>query len=119
MKAIVVNNQVIQIVEKPFYIKKNVENDCFTPSNEEDAIGVSTVKGLFNLPGHNEIEDADEAYIKDDDGLSYFNDVRVKADEAEENINMIEEAVTSVDMENDERISAIEQVLCDLDEANA
>ena len=119
MKAIIVNGKIISICETPLYVKKHDTLDCYVKCSEDEAIGISAGvgddAGVFNLPGKNDIPDAPVAIVRDDDNREYFFDAHNQAEKAAEDIVIVEDTLCEVDMSTDERISAIEEALCDLD----
>lgn len=119
MKAIIVNGKIISICEKPIYVKKHSYLDLFVQCNADEAIGISVGAGenagIYNLFGHNDIPDAPEAIVRDDDNREYFFSAHSQANKATKDIVVVEEAMCEGEIATDERISAIEDVLCELD----
>ena len=119
MKAIIVNGKIISICEKPIYVKKHDSLDIYVRCNASEAIGISAGVGedggIYNLPGRNDIPDAPEAFVRDDDNREYFFNAHSQADKATKDIINVEDAMCEGELATDERISAIEDVLCELD----
>lgn len=119
MKAIIVNGKVISICEKPVYVKKHRELDLYVRCNVDEAIGVSAGlgenAGIYNLPGRDDIPDAPVAFVTDDSDGQYIYNSYAQADKATNDIVTVENAMCESEVATDERISAIEDVLCELD----
>lgn len=119
MKAIIVNGKIISICEKPVYVKKHESLDLYVQCKPNEAIGISAGVGedggIYNLPGRNDIPDAPEAFVRDDDNREYFFNTYNQADKAATDIITVEEAMCDSDTITDDRIAAIEDVLCELD----
>lgn len=120
MKAIIVNGKVISICEKPLFVKKHDTLDCYIKCSESEAIGVSAGvgedAGVFNLVGMNEIPDAPVAIIRDDNNNEYLFETHSQAEKSAADIVVMESTLCDNDVYTDERLAAIEEVLCDLDQ---
>lgn len=119
LKAIIVNDKIISICDKPNYVKLHPYVDCYISCDESEAIGISAGSGedggIFNLPGRNDIPDAPTAYVKDDEGREYFYTIHNTALKSAEDVEVIEEAICDSDITTGDRIAVIEEVLCELD----
>jgi len=119
LKAIIVNGKIISICEKPTYVKKHPTIDCYVNCDKSEAIGIAAGVGedggVYNLFGRNDIPDAPEALVRDDNNNEYFFNAYRQADKATTDIINVEEAICDSDTITDERIAALEDVLCELD----
>lgn len=72
MFKIVASGMVIAICDAPRYITKDPDNGCFVEADPESATGVAVGGTPYNLPGHEDIEDAPTAYISEVDGGEFI-----------------------------------------------
>lgn len=72
MYKIVSDQGVVAICDKPRFIKRDQRNGCFVEADPESATGVAVSGTPYNLPGHEEIEDAPTAYVSEVDGGEFI-----------------------------------------------
>lgn len=124
MYAIVVEGEIIQFCNEPWYVKQIKGNDgkplWVKAKGEEDAEAVSANSVKYNLVNKEvAIEGAETAVIIEKDGPGYLLENRKnlkKTDEELANaVNSLEDALCETDTTMLERLGEIENVLCDID----
>lgn len=119
MYAILSGGLLISLCDKPRYIRKNEKNGVYIESTKEDSIGISVHGNLYNFTGKNSIPDAPEAIIVQGDVAEYVfhNQTRIINNEESANAAIIEmeNALCDIDTHTVERLSILEDALCELD----
>lgn len=119
MYAILSDGVLLALCDKPRYVKKN-DDGIYVESAKEEAIALSINGDLYNIRGENHIPDAPQVVVKDDDVSEYVFRNRMKIEEDAKTFGAAfvasENAICEMDAGYDERVSAIEVALCELDE---
>ena len=101
MFKIISEGQVIDICDKPNYIRLKQETGCFVNTDEAHAEGVGVRGTAYNLPGHVMKEELKEALVLsiDDNGRYIFDEFNKTQEKNEEIITAVDSMVapTNVD----------------------
>lgn len=122
MYAIIVKGKIEELCEKPWYVKKHeAEGRSWWVHTEDakEAQAVSVRGTLYNLPGMDNIEGAEEAVVAEKQAGEYVYDNRENiaktAKELAETTETVETAICEMDASAEERIAVLEDVICELD----
>lgn len=119
MYAIFSGGVLLSLCDKPRYVKVNEASGAYVEAKETEAVGVAICGNLYNLVGGTAIPDAPEATITHSDISEYVfrNLARIEKDKEMQGSAIVgmEDALCEQDAANDERMSAIENALCELD----
>lgn len=120
MYAILSGGALLALCDKPRYVRLNPNSGAYVEAPPEEAIAISVNGDLYNINGGSAIPDAPEAIVREDDVAEYVFHNRARIVENEETtgaaVVQLEEALCEQDTAADERMSAVETALCELDE---
>lgn len=118
MYAILNGGVLLALCDKPRYVKKN-DGGVFVEAEEAEAIGVAVNGDLYNIGGKGEIPDAPEVTVtrRDVAEVVFQNRARIKENEEATGaaIVEVENALCDIDATAEEKLTAMEDALCELD----